>query len=195
MSKNKKMITVLAIVLVSATACMLSACADGEPTKAEEYLSASWNYNYGDVKEMSQNSDLIALVTVLETKVTMERGVIPYTIFTVNVDTPVYNSEKNQHFSLRMIGKETDDRIIAIEDDPLLRPGDKLLVFCKKNTDGTYRTLSGSQGRLIYDNGKLNSLNVVDERVGKLNPFSNIMVENADAYSLIAEIKEYAGVK
>ena len=67
----------------------------------------------------------------------------------------------------------------------------KMLVFCKENPDGTYRILSGPQGRLIYVNGKLNSLNVADAKVRQANPFSNIEVKNADADSMIEKIKEY----
>ena len=94
-----------------------------------------------------------------------------------------------------MTGGETEEKIVELNDDPLLKPGDEILVFCKENADGTYRIISGPKGRLIYNNGKLNSLNVVNSRVKQANPYSNIIVNNADADTLIAEIKGYVGVE
>lgn len=88
-----------------------------------------------------------------------------------------------------------ENTVVEIDDDPLLQTGDKILVFCKENTDGTYRTLSGSQGRLIYSDGKLNSLNAVSAKVREANSYSNILVQNADAEALIQEIKEYVNEK
>lgn len=160
--------------------------------KKTEYLSASWSYNYSDIEEMSKNSDLIALVTVQKKESMIVQDEIPYTIYSVRVNTPVYNSEKNQIFSIYMTGGETEEKIIEIEDDPLLKPNEKMLIFCKKNPDGTYQILNGSQGRLIYADGKLNSLNVTNAtRVRQANSFSNITVRNADADMMIQEIKEY----
>ena len=37
----------------------------------------------------------------------------------------------------------------------------EILVFCKENADGTYRILGGPQGRLVYDDGTLNSISTV----------------------------------
>lgn len=97
--------------------------------------------------------------------------------------------------SICMTGGETEDNIIEIADDPLLQIGDEILVFCKENPDGTYQIISGPQGRLIYDNGKLNSLNVANTQVKNANSFSNIVVKNAEADTLIAEIKGYVGAE
>lgn len=165
----------------------------GKNEKNVEYMSASWAYNYSDVEEMAHSSDLIALVTVQDIESVVTENSVPYTTYSVKVDTPIYNSESGEVFSIFMTGGETDEKIIEIEDDPLLQPGDEILVFCKENADGTYRTLSGSQGRLIYEDGKINSLNAINTRVREANSYSNIMIQGTDAEDLIAEIKGYVG--
>lgn len=194
MLKHKKVIMCCVAVLVATLGIVF--CANFIDSKKEtQYLSASWNYNYRDIEEISQSSDLIALVSVQNVENTEIQQSIPYTTYSVKVETPVYNSEENQEFSIYMTGGETEDKIIEIADDPLLQAGDEILVFCKENPDGTYQIISGPQGRLIYDNGKLNSLNVVNTRVREANSFSNIVVQNVDADALIAEIKSYVGVE
>lgn len=107
------------------------------------------------------------------------------------MDTSIYNSNENQVFSIYMTGGKIQDKIVEVKDDPLLNAGDKVLVFCKKNSDGTYHILGGPQGRLVYENGKFNSLNVVNTRVKQSNTSSNIVIENEDAATLINEIKGY----
>lgn len=192
-NRNKIIISIAFVVLIIGYMfCILSYTNNNrENEKKTEYLSVSWNYNYSDIEEMSGDSDLIALATVQgKESVIIEDG-IPYTVYSVKVDTPIYNSEKDQIFSVYMTGGETEEKIVEVIDDPLLKPNEKMLVFCKENPDGTYRILSGPQGRLIYANGKLNSLNVADAKVRQANPFSNIEVKNADADSMIAKIKEY----
>ena len=134
---------------------------------------------------------MIALVTVQGVEDTLVEYNIPYTIFTVEVNTPIFNSVEGENFTIYMTGCETKDKIVELIDDPLLQKGDEILVFCKKNPNGTYQIISGPQGRLVYENGKLSSLNTINSRVKEVNAFSNISIQNADANSLIEEIKGY----
>ena len=94
-----------------------------------------------------------------------------------------------------MTGGETKDKIVELIDDPLLQVDDEILVFCKKNPDGTYQIMSGPQGRLVYENGRLSSLNTTNSRVKEVNTFSNINIQNEDAASLIEEIKGYINIE
>ncbi|MCH5275931.1 MAG: hypothetical protein J1E65_08820 [Lachnospiraceae bacterium] len=159
--------------------------------KEIQYLSASWSYNYSGIEELSVSSDLIALVKVSGIEDTVIEVGIPYTTFAVEVVTPVYNTVEGDRFTIYMTGGETEDKVVEIADDPLLQVGDEILVFCKENPDGTYQILSGSQGRLVYEDGKLNSLNAMDTRIAQANVYNNVKVANADAETLIAEIKGY----
>lgn len=69
----------------------------------------------------------------------------------------------------------------------------EILVFCKENADGTYRILGGPQGRLVYDDGTLNSISTVLAQEGEEGMLSGLIVENADARALIREIQGYVG--
>lgn len=163
--------------------------------KETEYLSASWNYNYRDIEEISQASDLIALVKIEDVENMVVENGVPFTIYSAEVITPIYNTTESGNLLIYMTGGETDEKIIEIIDDPLLQADDEILVFCKLSPDGTYQIISGPQGRLVYHDGKLNSLNAVNTRVAQANTFSNIRVQNADADELIDEIKGYVEAK
>jgi hypothetical protein len=134
---------------------------------------------------------LIALVKVEGVENTAVEYNVPYTLFSVDVITPIYNTTENSNFTIYMTGGETKEKKVEVIDDPLLQIGDEILVFCALNSDGTYRIISGSQGRLVYENGKLSSLNVVNTKVAEANPYSNIKVQDVDADELIDEIKGY----
>ena len=90
-----------------------------------------------------------------------------------------------------MTGGEVEDYIMEVEDDPLIRDGEEFLVFCKQNKDGTFRVVSGPQGRMVYEDGKLSSLNTENSNARKTNVYMNIHINNVDAETLIDEIKEY----
>ena len=136
--------------------------------------------NYGDVKALSEASNLIALAEITGIKSVIEEDGIPYTTFTAKVEKPVYQAKQDETFDIYMTGGETKDEIVEVENDPLLKRGDKVLVFCKENSDGTYQILSGPQGRLVYSNGKLNSVVA-----------NNAIVQDADLDELISEIEQY----
>jgi hypothetical protein len=191
MKKNKKIIAVVALSFVAVLflgSVVYNSHANNVQTT---YLSASWEYNYKDVKEISNASDLIALVKVDGVKDTSVDQNVPYSEFKVDVVNPVYNTNKGDNLTILMTGGEIKGRVTELQDDPLLQSGDEILIFCKRNTDGTYRILSGPQGRLVYNDGKLNSLNVSNARVRATNSASNINIQNMDADKLISQIKGY----
>lgn len=194
MKKTEK-ITSIAVLVLIAVVISSTFLGNNFNKKETEFLSASWFYNYRDIEEISQASDAIALIKVDGVVDSYDVQDIPITEYKVDVVTSVYNTNKGDTFTIVMTGKETNDKIIEVNDDPLLQKGGEFLVFCKKNTDGTYRIISGPQGRLAHSNGKLSSLNAVDARVKAENPYSNITVVNADVNELISQIKSYVGVE
>ena len=188
MKKTEK-ITSIAVLVLIAVVISSTFLGNNFNKKETEFLSASWFYNYRDIEEISQASDAIALIKVDGVVDSYDVQDIPITEYKVDVVTSVYNTNKGDTFTIVMTGKETNDKIIEVNDDPLLQKGEEFLVFCKKNTDGTYRIISGTEGRLAHSNGKLSSLNAVDARVKAENPYSNITVVNADVNELISQIK------
>lgn len=126
--------------------------------KTRTIITASWGDSYGSIDEMTGESDFIALVTVDGIEKTYVEEEIPFTIYNVSVDVPVYQAKKEQKILIVMTGQETDNSIVEIASDPLMEAGDRMLVFCKKNEDGSYRISGGPQGRFIYKDGKVTSV-------------------------------------
>lgn len=190
--KNKKIILSISVIAV-VTICILGINGLVNNNKGNQevsYLSASWNYNYNDIQEISTDSDLIAIVQVNKLISESQEVGIPYSTFEVEVIDPVYGCEKGETFPLYMTGSENDKKKIEIIDDPLLEVGQEFLIFTKKNEDGTYKILSGPQGRLEYKDGKLNSLQFVNSNVRENNTYMNIKIKNVEADTLTKEIKD-----
>ena len=159
--------------------------------KNKEYLSASWVYNYSDLEEMTKDSDMIALVREDKLLETYEEGGLPFSEYQMQVIEPILGVNQNEEITILMTGGEVEDYILEVEDDPLIRDGEEFLVFCKQNKDGTFRVVSGPQGRMVYEDGKLSSLNTENSNARKTNVYMNIHINNVDAETLIDEIKEY----
>lgn len=189
---NKKIIfTTISMVCILAIYIITSFFLNkNKPEPEVTYVSASWDYNYGDVNEISNASDLIALIRVSKL-ISVERNAgLPFSTFEAEVIKPVYGCEAGDKISIVMTGGKTDKRIVEIIDDPLLVSDQEFLVFTQKNDNGTCTILGGPAGRLEYKNGKLNSLQLVNRRVKDNNKSMNIKIENYDADQLINEIKK-----
>ena len=115
---------------------------------------------------------------------------IPFSTFEVQVIDPIYGCEDGETFPIIMTGLQNDKEKIEIIDDPMLEVGQKFLVFTRKNEDGTYKILSGPQGRLEYKDGELNSLQFVNSNVRENNKDMNIKIKNVKAETLTNEIKD-----
>lgn len=189
---NKKIFIPIAIIaLALIIGCSTIFLLPNNQEKNTQYLHASWEYNYANIEELSKNSDLIALVQVDDVENTEITDGILFTEFKVNVTESIYNSENIESFIIYMTGGENEDVIMEIEDDPLMQNGENFLVFCQKNSNGTYSILGGPQGRLVYENGAVNSLNVTNSRAREANSSFNIEIQNADYKELVEEIKGY----
>lgn len=124
------------------------------------YTSVSSAYNYGDIEELAQNSDLIALVKVKGLVAYEDVTAGPFSTYEVEVIEPIYQCETGDKVKIFMTGGQNRKERIEVNGDPLMEKGQEFLVFTTKNqkrTD-TYSILGGPQGRLSYENGKLYSL-------------------------------------
>lgn len=178
-------------VILSFLLVILCSCGhSGNSSETSEYMSASWSRSYASIEELTINSDLIALVKVKQSKETLVQNGIPFTTFLMEVITPVHNVEKGDSFVVFMTGGAKNGTTVEVVDDPLLKIGEECMVFCKKNPDGTFQILSGPQGRFAHENGKLNSLSVVNERVRENSAISSIItVKDMDVSDMIAQVQ------
>lgn len=154
-------------------------------------MTASWSYNYSDLEDLTQNSDLIALVSVDESNSYITDDGIPMTNYSVLIDTSIYGCSEDETIEIVMTGGPKDGAIYEIADDPLMDIQDNFIVFARKNNDGTYTILSGSQGRMNVENGLVSSLNISDNQVRLYNSGSNISFSSVPIDDFIAEIQSY----
>lgn len=189
--KKKVMYSTISIVSILVICTIISAFLSKNKSDFEvSYISASWDYNYGDVNEISNASDLIALIRVNKLISVEQRVGLPYSTFEAEVIEPVFGCEAGDKISIFMTGGKIDNRIVEIIDDPLLVPDQEFLVFTQKNNNGTCTILGGPAGMLEHKDGKLNSLQLVNPRVKDNNKSMNIKIENYDTDTLINEIKK-----
>ena len=146
-----------------------------------QFMTASWAYSYANMEEISQDSDIIALVRVNGGKDSYEISGIPFVEFHVEVITPIYGADLGDRLSIFMAD--------GVADDPLLKEEEELLIFARQNENGTVSILGGPQGRFVYDNGKLNAMAPVNTDAGSANAYANIQVTNADLKDIIGEIE------
>lgn len=154
-------------------------------------MSASWSYNYSDLEELTQNSDLIARISVEDASCYTTNQGIPMTTYTVNIDLPIYGCMEDDSINLVMTGGPDDDVIFEIADDPLMNIDDDFIIFARQNDNGTYTILSGPQGRMSIENGLVSSLNVSNSQVRANNIGSNISIQNVPLDDFVAEICSY----
>lgn len=186
--KISLLLSVIAVFLLCLVVFITYANKRTKPEKVS-FLSASWAQNYADINEITKDSDLIALIHVNDLLSEEQDDNLPFSIFEVEVIEAVYGCETGDKISIYMTGGNIGEKRFEIRDDPLLEKGQEFLVFTKKNEDGTYRILSGPQGRLEYKDGVLNSLQFVNDRVKQYNTSMNICVQNQDAKTLMNDIR------
>ncbi|MGN1126604.1 MAG: hypothetical protein ACI4RI_04120, partial [Ruminococcus sp.] len=178
--KNKRLfliITLSTITVLAISGVTLFGFSSGKTTNVEDknqyekvLLNASWDYNYSSVEELTNNSDLIALINInKENLSTDECAGIPMSTYTAKVKESVCGCKSGDNVDIVMTGGVKDKKLYEVSDDPLMDEGDQYIIFAKKNKNGTYTILSGSQGRLEYKNGNVSSLNESNKQVMKYN--------------------------
>lgn len=199
--KKKLIIAAAAVILAAATgtAVFLKAT-DNQliaPTgysygKKVVSKTVCYAYNYDTIEGITYASDLIAVARVQSAKLTGDRSDFAETAFTMTVTEPIYNSQKDETFIIKMEGGETLTTVYKVEGEPLMNVGDEVLVFCKMKDDGTYYIINGAQGRLLFENGRLNPLTSENTDGITDGTYSPLIVDNENAEELIEEIKEFS---
>lgn len=154
------------------------------------YINASWSYNYGDVQELAENSDIVARVIVKSNGVANDSGLqVPETNYDVEVVENILGGKEGDVITLQMTGGIKQDCIYEVIDDPLMKKGEEYIIFARKTKSGEYITLSGSQGRMEYKDNRINSLNIVRKQVKENNLYSNIECKDMSMKELKRKIK------
>jgi hypothetical protein len=148
-------------------------------------VSASWAVGYNSVDDLTNASDFIGLIEVVDVKsvepimsdLEGERGFTLYlTTYSAKILDDVLLSGK-EIIEVVMTGKRG---VFQIENDPLMSVGEKWFIFARENADCTYAILSGPNGRFVYDEENL-SLTSMNSEVG-------VQLHGANMYTVRDEI-------
>lgn len=193
MNKKIKLVfgsTLLALtILVFAGIKMMSKSSDyyqKNATLPVTYMSASWAYNYADFNELTDSSDIIAVVKI--TGINKEvASDIPMTYYNASVEQSIFSAKIGDKIVIPFTGINNNTKHVEISDDPLPNIGSEYLIFAKRNDDGSYTILSGSEGRYDFNNGAISSLNYTHNSVGK----AAIDVHNKNFMDLKSKIQAH----
>ena len=162
---------------------------EGNGEKQTFHLSASWGYGYADLEEITQKSDVIAIVKVDGEPIVETLDGIPYSEYPVRVSTAILGVETKELLRVYMTGGTTENGdTIVMDDDPLFEKGIEYLIFAQKNDSGTITVLGGPQGRFVCDNGKVNSLHIYYEKPEQL---LNFEINNQNIDSVVDQVQKY----
>lgn len=188
----KKPLIAVGIIIVASILVVFIYSFHEKKTYQKEFMTASWEYGYADVQELTENSDLIAVVKV---KQTVQEGTIaggiPCTDYSLKVTESILNCEDHDEIIMHMTGGIVDDTIYEIEDDPLPEKNDQFVIFAKKNDDGSYTVLGGPQGRFVVNGSKVSSLNVAYAQVKKVDGEFGIKLDSQDLSRFVEQVKGY----
>jgi len=127
--------------------------------------SASWAESYASIEDLSAEADLIAVGTVKDVvgvtgDVIGENRwgpiILYFTDFAFSVEQVLKGPQDLREVMIHQTGAADK---WEIRDDPLLKPGDKYVLFLHEYETGKYYILGGPQGRFQIIAGEVFSMN------------------------------------
>lgn len=164
-------------------------------TSMENYekvsMSASWAYGYGSIEEMTQSSDIVAIIKVTDSECEPKNG-IHFTNYTAQVKQLICGNDEKE-IKLHMTGGVDDDekKIYELNDDPLMQIGDEFLIFARKNQDKTYTILTGTQGRYIIKDDCVYPLNDHTVTVKSIKERAKVTANGENIEDFVELVKSY----
>lgn len=170
-----------ALVGTACIACIASSCgsgsraapndisvsdgiASGEPRICQTFqLHASWAEYYKSLAALKEHADYSVAGTVSEIIETarMTRGPVVQT-FALNVSKVLWVKDTDhsvpERLTLRQTGGILDGVLYELDDDPLFRAQDEVIVFLKEYEPGEYKIVGGPTGRFSVVNGTVRSI-------------------------------------
>ncbi|GFN29990.1 matrixin family metalloprotease [Paenibacillus xylaniclasticus] len=155
-------------------------------------VEPSWAVEYEDIKGLGQNADLVVTGTVSnKDKKLLKSPDRPVSLETLS-ELVVDNIVKGENISTgarldinQMGGFDTNHAVIS-DDTTLLQSGESVLLFLKKNEDGTYRLINEdyslfqttnnlSKKQLTSDKESIEYTNIKTNEVIDLNELANLL--------------------
>lgn len=146
---------------LSAVLLILSVTTIYVDSQLESGYHASWIYNYKDVNELKESADLIVLGTVSDSVQEKSDEIdndLIFTRSTIEITKVISGKADLKEVSVRQMGGHNGKEVVELEDDPLMKKGDEVILFLKEYETNKFKIIGGPQGRFIVDNGKVFSV-------------------------------------
>lgn len=135
------------------------------------YLEVSWAMGYDDLDSLTRDAVLVVEGHVTrQTNTSTETaeagdvsGTLVFSDFEFEVDETLKGSESSSSITLHQTGGTVNDRSMEVRDDPLIEVGERYILFLLEdpNASGTFYVLGGPAGRLVVDQGVVQSLSMI----------------------------------
>ncbi|MGI6669551.1 MAG: hypothetical protein ACOX4M_09355 [Acetivibrionales bacterium] len=148
-------------------------------SKREPKAHASWATHYTDVEDITDNSDLIVIGTVIDS-IPEKRVNMIFTMQVIKIEKYI-KGEKVPDDTVKVLqtgGELNGEKTYAFEDAPLFKINDKYLLFLEKTSEGHYLVAGGYQGSGKIVNGKVR-FNVESDNIAKV--FDKKRLEDVEA--------------
>jgi hypothetical protein len=155
----------------------------GLPRRSAGLSSASWAFGYDSLDDMCSDAEIIIIGTVDKpVKTTHNQGIyMSYWSFEVN---DILKGDMPEDVTIVQMGSP-DFPEFAFDVDPVFLPGDRYLLFLRKNESGTFSY--HPQGRFFVQNNKVYSMNYI---LSGLNPADKSFLEVPGIICLGEEMDE-----
>jgi hypothetical protein len=181
------------ITMVAFLAILCSAAVSMQNLTIE--LGVSWAESYANIEDLSAEADLIAVGTVKDV-IGVTADVVGaarwgpvalyFTDFAFSVERVLKGPQDLREVMIHQTGAAGKQEI---PDDPLLKPGDKYVLFLHEYETGKYYILGGPQGRFQIITGEVFSMNNILPGIVSLPPGLDVKgVEKASFLESVSAI-------
>lgn len=174
MKARAAIIITIVVFLSYVTVCAVSAGMQGVSWSED---AVSWAESYASIKDLSTKADLIAVGTVKDVVgVTSDvignprwgADILYFTDFAFSVEHVLKGPQDVGEVIIHQTGAAGKQEI---RDDPLLKRGDKYVLFLHEYETGKYYILGGPQGRFqIIENQVFSMNNILSPDIVSLPP-------------------------
>jgi hypothetical protein len=128
-------------------------------------MHASWATYYLDLPGLINASDVVVVGTVSEILPPQRHGQDPNdpqyltteSVVTISdvLTNPGQEAISDSQLTVVQTGGMTDNVLYQVDDDPIFKPNETLVLFLVRNAGGTYRTAGGPSGRFEVSHGRV----------------------------------------
>jgi hypothetical protein len=129
------------------------------------YLEGMWEKRYSSISNLASDDevDLIIVGSIIGSEEYKEYalngpGWFMQTNFTVQISSLLHGSIDSETIHVHQTGGHRDNVLLMFEEDPLMKKGDKCVLFLHEIDKGNYYVVGGSQGRFPIEHNKVYSL-------------------------------------